>query len=173
LVRSLVEMHGGSVTARSEGQGKGSEFIVRLPVSMQPVHDRSGEWKPAGIRKLRVLIVEDNVGAARILGRLLNKFWNHDVEMVHEGTSAIEVVKIFKPEIVLLDVGLPGLDGYEIARRLRQMPEFAGLLLVALTGYGTDEDRRRSLEAGFDLHLVKPPAVTMLQGVFTHSKLRK
>lgn len=171
LVRSLVEMHGGSVTARSEGQGKGSEFIVRLPVSTKKPDGREAEWKPAGARKRRVLIVEDNVGAARILGRMLTTFWHHEVEMVHDGRAAVEAAKVFKPEVVLLDVGLPGLDGYEIARRLRQLPEFTDVLLVALTGYGTEEDRRRSQAAGFDLHLVKPPAVATLQGVFEHEKL--
>lgn len=171
LVRTLVEMHGGSVTARSEGKGKGSEFIVRLPLSTKTISEKKTAWKPDGTCGLRVLIVEDNVGAARILGRLLTKFWHHEVEMIHDGRVAVQAAVAFEPDVILLDVGLPGLDGYEIARILRQKSQFDNVLLVALTGYGTEEDRRRSQEAGFDLHLVKPPAVTTLQSVFSHDKI--
>jgi CheY-like chemotaxis protein len=118
-----------------------------------------------------VLVVEDNVGAAKILAMMLRKLGNHEVEMAHDGLEALQVASSFRPEIILLDIGLPGLSGYDVAQRLRAQPEFDGTLIVALTGYGQEEDRRRSREAGFDEHLVKPPALATLKQLFVHPKL--
>ena len=157
LVRSLVEMHGGNVEAHSPGLGQGSEFVVRLPAHV-PV-EKAGSLPepdvPFPARSLRVLVVEDNVDAAESLSALL-RLWGHEVRMVHDGLEAIDAAREQQPEVVLLDIGLPGLDGYEVAKRLRQDPAMDGALLVAMTGYGQPEDRRRSREAGIHHHFVKP-----------------
>jgi signal transduction histidine kinase/ActR/RegA family two-component response regulator len=167
LVRSLVEMHGGSVQALSEGLSRGSEFIVRLPVLNQTHAQleapKSAPEKIADRKEqsrgpvLRVLVVDDNVSSAQSLAKVL-KLDGHEVQVAHDGGSAIEAVQRFSPEVVLMDIGLPGIDGYEVARRLRHDAELARriALLVAVTGYAEDNARRRSHEAGFDHHLVKP-----------------
>jgi len=164
LVRQLVEMHGGTILAHSEGPGRGSEFVVRLPApTVEDGH-------PHGIRAVaspsppsnstparrRILVVDDNEDSARTMALLLVRLWKQEVRVAHDGPSAVEAALSFLPEVILLDIGLPGLSGYEVAERLRRRPEFAGTLLVAMTGWGQDEDRRRSREAGFDRHLVKP-----------------
>jgi PAS domain S-box-containing protein len=171
LVKNLIELHDGSVVARSEGIGKGTEFMVRLPV-LAKACGRRGDASTASppVRTLRVLVVEDNVGAAKILAKLLEKFWGHEVRMAHDGPAAIEVADAFLPELVLCDVGLPHLSGYDVARLMRSRPQLRESVLVALTGYGTDEDRRRSAEAGFDTHLVKPTGVDALGELFRHPK---
>jgi PAS domain S-box-containing protein len=158
LVRRLVELHGGSVEARSAGSGKGSEFEVRLPIlgygpvdSKQP--DETKDHRNGLSR--RVLIVDDNADAAHSLALLL-RVWGNDVSVAHDGPEALESVKSQKPEVIFLDIGLPGMDGYQVARRLRELEDINISLLVAMTGYGQDEDRCRSREAGFDSHLVKP-----------------
>ena len=120
----------------------------------------------------RILVVEDNVGTAKVLSRLLAKLGNHEIHMVHDGLSALEATKTYRPELVLLDIGLPRMNGYEVAQRLRQQAEYRDMVLVALTGYGTEEDRRRSAEAGFDKHLVKPPSLDNLRQVLAHPRLR-
>lgn len=171
LVRSLVEMHGGTVEARSDGDGTGSEFVVRLPVAPRPVETPKPPprtWSAVG---RRILIVEDNVGAAKVLARLLAKTGPHEIQVANDGAEGLERARAFHPELVLLDIGLPEIDGYEVARRLRQMPEGDRPLIVALTGYGQEEDRRRSKEAGFDEHLLKPPSLDVLQTLFGHPKL--
>jgi CheY-like chemotaxis protein/two-component sensor histidine kinase len=167
LVRNLVEMHGGSVSAHSEGLGQGSEFVVRLPIlpeskaklekalfdsSTKPVLARA-----ANVRSRRVLVVDDNVSSAQSLAMIL-KLDGHDVQVAHDGTVALDAVCRFRPEAVLMDIGLPGMDGYEVASWLQQRPELREsiMLLAAVTGYAEDEARRRSREAGFDHHLVKP-----------------
>ncbi len=164
LVRSLVEMHGGRVEAHSPGLGQGSEFVVRLPARVPVERPAVIPGVPAGLpridtpfhpRGLRVLVVEDNVDAAESLSALL-RLWGHDVRMVHDGLAAIDEARRQHPEVVLLDIGLPGLDGYEVAKRLRQDAELDGALLVAMTGYGQPDDRRRSREAGIHHHFVKP-----------------
>ena len=169
LVRNLVEMHGGAVEAHSEGSGKGSEFVVRLPLA-QP-HEATGAGAapaeaapcvPASPR--RVLVVDDNIDAAESLGRLLRLMGNQ-VKTAHDGPSALEMAASFIPDIVLLDIGLPGMDGHEVARRLRLLPSLQKAVLVAQTGWGQDEDRRRSREAGFNHHLVKPVSAAALQAV--------
>ncbi|MES1245112.1 MAG: ATP-binding protein [Acidobacteriota bacterium] len=158
LVRSLVERHGGRVEAHSEGPGRGSEFVVRLPVlagafSAEPVPQADGT--PALPGSARVLLVEDNVDAADALAELL-RLWGHEVEVVHDGAAAVAKAGEVRPDVVLLDIGLPGMDGFQVARGLRALPGLRGALLVALTGYGQEGDRRRSAAAGFDHHLVKP-----------------
>jgi signal transduction histidine kinase/ActR/RegA family two-component response regulator len=185
LVRSLAELHGGSVEARSEGAGRGSEFLVRLPVlpaaraaagpgsrtpapapSPAPVaaSDRAGARKgevpaqaagPAAAR--RVLVVDDNATAAQSLALIL-KLERYDVQVAYDGEAALKAVRSFRPEAILMDIGLPGLDGHEVARRIRQDPDLASSvgLLAAVSGYAEPDVRRRSREAGFDHHLVKP-----------------
>jgi PAS domain S-box-containing protein len=157
LVRTLVQLHGGSVEARSAGVGKGSTFVVRFPAvpraeAAPAASARAHERLPAG---RRILLVEDNFDAAELLAEYLGSL-GHAVTVAHDGPAALEAARATAPEIVLLDIGLPGMDGYEVARRLREETRGAGPVLVALTGYGQEEDRRRSREAGFAQHLTKP-----------------
>ncbi|MFN7134382.1 MAG: ATP-binding protein, partial [Myxococcales bacterium] len=172
VVKSLVEMHGGRVAAASEGAGRGSTFTVRLPIVESSAEAARADAGPGAGRR-RVLVVDDNVPAATLLGRLLGKLGGHEVRLAHDGAAAVAEAESFRPDLILLDIGLPKMDGYEVARRLRGRPELDGALLVALTGYGTAEDRRRSLEAGFDDHLVKPPDVEMLRRVLAHPKVAR
>jgi signal transduction histidine kinase len=169
LVRRLVEMHGGSVRASSEGPNKGSEFVIRLPLagptSSKGCASPQGEAPGGPGSSHRILLVDDNIDGAASLAMLLREL-GHEVMVANDGAAALEVVGTFGPEVVLLDIGLPGMDGYEVARRMRRQPALQGLLLVALTGYGQDEDRRRSREAGFNLHLVKPLDLDALPGIF-------
>jgi PAS domain S-box-containing protein len=158
LVRSLVEMHGGSVKVHSDGIGKGSEFVVRLPLlaaDALPTGNRSEPTTTGQPVSRRVLVVDDNVDIADTF-KMLIECSGHDVRMVTDGDSALREARDFRPEVMFLDIGLPGRDGYEISRELRQMPELEGLVLIAVTGYGQPEDRNRSREAGFDHHWVKP-----------------
>ena len=172
LVRSVVELHDGRVSAASEGIGKGSEFAVELPLlSAAPTREKL-EFAPSTSRPLRILVVDDHAGSAKLLSKLLSKFWGHEVEVAHDGHGALEVAEQFHPELVLLDIGLPGLSGLEVAERLRQLPATQEAMLVALTGYGQLEDRDRSRQAGFDEHLVKPASVNDLQRLFAHAKLK-
>ena len=165
LVRRLVEMHDGSIEARSAGPGKGSEFIVRMPLPIQPLHEPSPKWDgPRGkaLSECRILVVDDNKDSAESLGELLQLKGN-DIRTAHDGLEAVEVAETFHPGLVLLDIGLPKLNGYEVARRIRQQPWGRDVILVALTGWGQDEDRRRSHEAGFNFHLVKPVDLVALE----------
>jgi PAS domain S-box-containing protein len=170
LVRSLVEMHGGSVRAASDGLGKGSEFTVILPLHIPGATNGAAEpplapaTAPARsaaraarntFRARKVLVVDDNYPSAKSLEMLL-QIEGHEVQVVHDGPAALQAVQLHRHEVVLMDIGLPGMDGYEVARRLRQAPELDGLFLVAITGYAEDEARRRSRDAGFDRHMVKP-----------------
>jgi PAS domain S-box-containing protein len=158
LVRSLVERHGGTVEAASEGPGQGSEITVRLPLLPGTAREAPAPAAaPPDKREeaVRVLLVEDNEDAAAALAELL-RIWGHRVEVVHEGPSALEAARTEPPHLVLLDIGLPGMDGYEVARAFRETPGLEGVTLVALTGYGQDSDRVRSSRAGIDHHLVKP-----------------
>lgn len=161
LVRRLVEMHGGSVTAYSEGPGKGSEFVVRLPtLSAKPSipvgRAAGGGGEPVGAApQRRILVVDDNVDAAESLALLL-RLEGHDVQVAHDGPAALAAVEAEPPDLVFLDIGMPVMNGYEVARRLRQRPGLENLVLVAMTGWGQEEDQRRSREAGFDYHLIKP-----------------
>jgi two-component system CheB/CheR fusion protein len=166
VVRKLVELHGGSVSAQSEGPGKGSEFIVRLPIRPAGTDHQeavSADESPA-VPPRRVLVVDDNVDAAESLALLL-RLRGHQVWKAHTGPEALQAAEVHQPEIVVLDIGLPGMNGYEVARRLREQPRFQATILAAVTGYGKEDDRRRSEEAGFDHHLVKPVAPEALQQV--------
>jgi CheY-like chemotaxis protein len=164
LARSLVELHGGTVEAHSAGPELGSEFVVRLPLAPGLQLDQKAPDLPATRRPedpLRILIADDNTDAASMLGVLLRRR-GHDVQVVLDGRHALEAALESNPQVALLDIGLPGLDGLEVARRLRERPEMNNVVLVAVTGYGRDADRQRSLEAGFDHHLVKPVATGTL-----------
>ncbi|HET6323299.1 MAG TPA: ATP-binding protein [Planctomycetaceae bacterium] len=169
LVGTLVEMHNGRVHVTSEGLGKGSEFTVRLPTIANPPESQSpshaGMVVPTGAR-LRVLIVEDDIDSGDMLCMLL-RLKGHEVSVARSGQAALEVAPTFLPDVVLCDVGLPGMDGYEVARRLRETPECKDKILCALTGYTPSEaDNRRLPLAGFDHHFVKPVAIETLLALF-------
>ena len=158
LVKRLVSLHGGTVSAHSDGPGRGSEFAISLPALAQSAEPKKVESVASGAaahRRSRVLVVDDNRDSADTLAALLEA-WGHDVRTLYDGPSAIAAVAEFKPNVVLLDIGLPKMNGYEVAAQLRQLANRRPLILVAFTGYGQDEDRRRVREAGFDYHLVKP-----------------
>jgi PAS domain S-box-containing protein len=169
LVQKLVEMHGGTVAAASDGAGKGSEFTVRLPALEEPAVQGTSQRKnlPRVARQSsRVLVVDDNIDTATGLARFL-KLLGHDVRVAYDGPTAIEVARAHSPEIILLDIGLPGMDGYEVVMRLREEECCRDSLIIAASGYGKDEDRRRSREAGFDHHLVKPVDLDALMNLFS------
>ncbi|HEX2475823.1 MAG TPA: PAS domain S-box protein [Lacipirellulaceae bacterium] len=155
VVRHLTEMHGGTVSAASEGLGKGSEFSVHLPLSSIRGASATPTAAPTIKPGLKVLVVEDNVDTARTLSLLLQGI-GCTTKAVHDGPPAVGAAKEFQPDAILLDIGLPGLDGYHIARLIRQTPELSHIRLIAVTGYGQQQDRERSRKAGFDDHLVKP-----------------
>ncbi|MDB5351017.1 MAG: luxQ 8, partial [Planctomycetota bacterium] len=161
VVRRLAEMHGGDVTAHSAGPNRGSEFVVSLPLAERPAAAESESEPEAQLAPAeagpgaRVLVVDDNVDTARGMARLL-KLLGHEVLAIHDGRAAVEAARAFRPGFVLLDIGLPGLDGYEVARGLRQDERSRDAVIIAVSGYGQEDDRRRSRAAGFDHHLVKP-----------------
>jgi PAS domain S-box-containing protein len=163
LVKRLVEMHGGSVDASSEGPGRGSEFIVRLPVLIERPGAVPAVSIPEAIqiKASRILVVDDNTDAASSLAILLQMTGN-ETQMAHDGLEAVEVAEKFRPDVILLDIGLPKLSGYDACRRIREQPWGKSILMVALTGWGQEEDRRRSTEAGFNGHMVKPVDYTAL-----------
>ena len=168
LVRSLVEMHGGRVEARSGGRGQGSEFIVMLPVSTEaPV---SADPTILPLRKTRVmtrvLVIDDNHDAADSLGALL-QMMGADIRVAYDGRSGLETFDTFHPAAVFLDLGMPDMDGYEVAHQIRSRPDARDTVLIALTGWGQDRDRRRTSEAGFNRHLAKPADLETLQSVLT------
>jgi signal transduction histidine kinase/ActR/RegA family two-component response regulator len=159
LARRLVELHGGAIEARSAGAGMGSEFVVTLPlpdrgrgvIEMTDAPEQSGGTAP----KRRVLIVDDNRDAAASMAMIL-ELMGHEVETAHDGLAALEAAAAFRPDVMLLDIGLPKLNGYEVARSLRQQPWGEQVILIAVTGWGQEEDKRRALEAGCNYHLTKP-----------------
>ncbi len=157
LVKNLVEMHGGEIEAKSDGLGQGSEFIVRLPVLMESVTPSSNFMTitEKTVTSRRILVVDDNIDSAESLAMLL-EITGHEVRMAHDGREAVNVASAFLPEVILLDIGLPKLNGYEAAREIRQHPWGVKMTLIALTGWGQDEDRQKSKDAGFDSHMVKP-----------------
>jgi CheY-like chemotaxis protein len=164
-------MHHGRVTAHSAGPGLGSEFTVRLPVLVDaPIEstpeDATAEGAIPRLPRRRILVVDDNRSNANSLGVLLRTL-GQDVEMAYDGPAALELIRRRGPDLVLLDIGLPGMDGYEVARRCRQDADLRRVTLVAMTGYGKEEDRRRSQEAGFNAHLVKPVDLEDLQALLT------
>jgi CheY-like chemotaxis protein/two-component sensor histidine kinase len=165
LVRSLVQMHGGSVTASSPGLDQGSEFVVRLPLLLEKddFEQEVKSWPVRGFRPLRVLVTDDNVDAATSLAILL-RLEGHEVRTAHDGKQAIEEAGAFHPQVAFLDIGLPGnMDGYEVARKLRQEAGPEQAVLVAMTGYGHPDDVARALAAGFDLHMTKPADLEAIQ----------
>jgi CheY-like chemotaxis protein len=174
LVKRLIEMHGGSVEAHSEGPGKGSEFIVRLPLakSPEPTHpSNTGANTRARGGGQRILVVDDNRDAAISLGMML-KLMGHEVRTAHDGVSGIETAAEFHPDIILLDIGMPRLNGFDAAKQIREQPWGHDVTLVALTGWGQDQDRRRSEEAGFDFHIVKPVEPAALEKLVADASKR-
>jgi len=174
LARSLVSMHRGTIAAKSAGVGHGSEFIVRIPVIEPPkdepqVHVRQGAT-PETI-PLRILVVDDSADSAESMGMILS-MGGHEVRTALDSGEAERIALEFRPDVVLLDIGLPGTDGYEVARRLRSEPTLQGIYVVAVTGYGQDEDRKRSEEAGFHAHLVKPVDPATLRVVMAAARNR-
>ena len=167
LVKRLVEMHGGRVQAASGDHGQGSEFTVTLPVATSCRERGAGARREqgSGSDRRRVLIVEDDEDSAQSLAMLLD-LWGHEAEMALDGAAALHAARRFRPEVVLLDIGIPGLDGYEVAERLRS-EHGTDLKLVALTGYAREEDRLRARDAGFDCHLTKPLEPTLLRELLT------
>ena len=166
LVERLVKMHGGSVAAKSEGPGRGSEFLVRLPLKPeQPIVRPLADAKAAAPRhgpRRRILVVDDNRDAAQAL-KLLLETDGHEVRVAADGAGGLALARQYKPEVALLDIGLPSMDGYELARRMREEPALEGTLLVAVTGYGQMHDRARASASGFNHHLVKPVEFSALQ----------
>jgi signal transduction histidine kinase len=164
LVRRLVELHGGTVEALSEGPGKGTEIVVRLPRRLPPVAD--GAAPKAAIvaegPRRRILVVDDNVDAAEALGELLRDF-GHEVTTAHDGPQALDNARLHRPDIVLLDISMPEMDGYEVAKRIRGELGLGDALLIALTGYGEDRHRRLARESGFDQHVTKPVDASKLE----------
>lgn len=172
LVRSLVSMHGGRVVARSGGLDAGSEFTVDLPVMTDGLPGTTEQDRPIQFPSCRILVVDDNRDAAESLGALLSVL-GATVSVVHDGASAIAGLDAFDPDVILLDIGMPRMDGYEVSRRIRATPGHAGILLIALTGWGQEQDRQRSREAGFDHHLVKPPDIRRLHELVAAAPLAR
>jgi CheY-like chemotaxis protein len=171
IARELVNMHDATIEASSNGAGLGSEFVIRLPLSTSPFEARRAADTSSDFGSqtfpCRVLVVDDNVDSAESLSLLLDMMGNETV-MAHDGNAAVEAAKTFIPDIALLDIGLPGISGYEIASILRKLPQLQHTLLVALTGWGQEEDRRRCIDAGFDHHLTKPAAVDDLKNLLSN-----
>jgi CheY-like chemotaxis protein len=156
VCKRLMEMHGGSVEADSAGPGKGARFVARLALANSPAAGPPRETSaPERGTSLRVLVVDDNRDAAESLARLI-QMSGHEVRTLADGAAAVANATSFRPNVVLLDIGMPGMNGYEVARRLRELPDADSMYVIAMTGYGSDADRSRSAESGFDEHLVKP-----------------
>jgi CheY-like chemotaxis protein len=163
LVKRLVEMHGGRVEARSEGIGKGAEFVVHLPIAVSARTE--GRRDDAGVQsalRCRVLVADDNGDAAESMGALL-RIMGNEVRIVHDGMQAIEEAGAFRPDLILLDIGMPRVNGYEAARRIRGQHWGKQIFLVAVSGWGQEDDKRRASEAGFDRHLTKPVEFARLE----------
>jgi CheY-like chemotaxis protein/anti-sigma regulatory factor (Ser/Thr protein kinase) len=174
LVRSLVELHGGTIHAASAGTGMGSVFTVRLPLAERRARlvAAPGPSAPAaGALPLRLLVVDDNRDAADTLAALLSVM-GHDVAVAHDGYQALRMLDGVQPQAVFLDIGMPGLSGFEVAEAVRREPRHEGLMLVALTGWGGADDRARTAQAGFDAHLTKPATVAAIEAVLRDVQAR-
>jgi CheY-like chemotaxis protein len=174
LVKSIVEMHGGRVEAHSEGADRGTEVLLRLPLLQSATATENeppptGEWAGHSLR--RVLVVDDNEAAANLLAVVVEKF-GHEVRVAYDGQQAIAVADRFQPDVVLMDLGMPNLDGYGAARHIRQQPWGEDMMLVAVTGWGQDGHKQRAKEAGFDYHLVKPADPAQLRQLLANAKPR-
>lgn len=165
LAHRLVKMHRGSLTVASDGRDRGSTFTIQFPLVAAPPAEGSAGVAAETVRPIRILVVDDSVGSAKMLKRLLGAIGQEDVALAHDGPSAIEVAQSIQPDLILLDIGLPGLDGYQVARKLRCAPEQPAPFIVALTGYGNEDARRQSAAAGIQKHLVKPVSLEQLQAV--------
>jgi CheY-like chemotaxis protein/two-component sensor histidine kinase len=155
VARSIIELHGGTIEAASEGEGRGAKFVIRFPALVEsPALAKQLATSPA-THRLRVLIIEDNRDSAEML-RLLLEAAGHEVAVAHTGPDGVNAAHAFEPHVVVCDIGLPGMDGFEVAETLRQDPAMASARLLAVTGYGSEADRLRTVRAGFDAHLVKP-----------------
>src|SRR5262249_24643888 len=174
LVRSLTEMQGGTVEAQSPGPGKGSTFTIHMPLAA-PGAGRddppapADQQRPMAGKRRRILVVDDNQDQAQSLGILL-ELLGHDVKTAYDGHSAVAIAKEFVPDVALVDIGLPGLNGFDVARRIREQPGLEKIVLIAQTGWGQEEDRRRTHEAGFDRHLVKPVEISAVQEILASIK---
>jgi CheY-like chemotaxis protein len=167
LVRGLVEMHGGSVEAQSAGLGEGSEFVVRLPIEKSTRHSGLAEGNDAAGEPrsgCRILLVDDNRDAVRLLAKALQTL-GHDVATAFDGVEAVQSAESMRPHLILLDIGMPRMDGYEAARRIRASAAGRDAYLVAVTGWGQEQDKRRAREAGFDRHETKPISVETVQAL--------
>jgi CheY-like chemotaxis protein len=171
LVRRLVELHEGIVTAESAGLGWGSTFTIRLPITEGSGENRSHSEIMAGGTSLsdkqtsrRVLLVDDNIDGVTSLAMLL---WHigHTAKTAYTGPDGLAAARDFQPDVIVLDIGLPGMDGYELSRRIRADPDLANTTLVALTGWGTEEDKQRAIEAGFNFHLTKPVEIAKVEAI--------
>jgi CheY-like chemotaxis protein/two-component sensor histidine kinase len=183
VVRGLVQMHGGSVEARSEGPGRGSQFTVRLPLlsteefkmTVAPTRDplpAAAAAAPAEENALRILVVDDNQDSACSMTLLL-ELQGHQVHVAHAGQAALQIASQCNPEVILLDIGMPGMNGYEVAKHLRSQPAFSDTLLIAVTGYGRASDVKQTESAGFDHHLVKPIDYDKLQSLLEARSSRR
>ena len=171
LVRRLIAMHGGTIAVHSGGLGEGSEFVVRLPCVESPEDSSpaAASIRPAGLTARRILVVDDNRDSAHMLAMLL-RLKGNTLRTAHDGLEALDTAETFLPDLVLLDIGLPELNGYEVARRIRQRPWGKDMILVAVTGWGQEEDKRRSREAGFNFHVVKPLDIAGLEKLLDGAK---
>jgi CheY-like chemotaxis protein len=182
LVQALVEMHDGTVQAFSDGPGQGSEFVVRLPLLSERTVSEAAQSEAArqpsaetmqaqaSAPRRRVLMVDDNRDAVTSLGMIL-ELQGHDVRTAYDARGALEAVEAYAPDVVLLDIGLPGGDGYDVARQMRALPTLKHTVLVAVTGYGREEDKRRARAAGFDVHLIKPVEPDLLNELLAREEL--
>ena len=169
LVRGLVALHGGSISADSEGIGKGSEFTVQLPALAAPLQAAAPSPLQGAAQRCRILVVDDNVDAAASMTMALELI-GHETLAAHDGAAALQAAAIFLPQVILLDIGLPGQNGYEVARQIRRMPWGRGVLLIAATGWGQESDKQLAEAAGFDRHLTKPVDFGKLQALLSQER---